>query len=301
MTARDPRTVLREAGLRPKKSFGQNFLVSESIARAVARACVPDDEIGRARVVEIGAGTGALTLLLAERASTVTAIERDRDLVPVLERALEGTRVRVVEEDAQTVDLLALLGDADARSPRVLCGNLPYAITGPLLRRAVEGASGLERVVFMVQDEVAQRLTASPGTKQWGGLTVFVRAAFDARRLLRAAPGAFHPPPGVTSAVVQLLPANPPRARETERFRTLVRRAFEARRKTLRNAWAGLAGDAAALQRAAERAGVSLDARGETLDVEAFAQMADELDAAAPEAPPDEGFEGSSPAPLQQD
>jgi 16S rRNA (adenine1518-N6/adenine1519-N6)-dimethyltransferase len=280
MTGRDPRTVLREAGLRPKKSFGQNFLVSESIARAVARACVPDDEIGRARVVEIGAGTGALTWLLAERAAEVTAIERDRDLVPWLERALEGTRARVLEEDAQTVDFVGLLGRADPRSPRVLCGNLPYAITGPLLRRAVEGAAGLDRVVFMVQDEVAQRLTASPGTKQWGGLTVFVRAAFDTRRLLRAAPGAFHPPPGVTSAVVELVPASPPRARETDRFRALVRRAFEARRKTLRNAWAGLAGDAARLQHAAEQAGISLDARGETLDVEAFARMADALDAA---------------------
>src|SRR4029077_6707827 len=124
----------------------------------------------------------------------------------------------------------------------------------------------------------AQRLTAKPGTKQWGGLTVFVHAVFDARRLLRAAPGAFHPPPEVTSAVVQLVPANPRRAEETERFRTLVRRAFEGRRKTLRNAWAGLAGDAAALQPAAETAGASLDARGETLEVEAFARMARALD-----------------------
>jgi 16S rRNA (adenine1518-N6/adenine1519-N6)-dimethyltransferase len=278
MTARDARTVLREAGLRPKKSFGQNFLVSDSIARAIARACVPDDEIGRARVVEIGAGTGVLTLLLAERAARLTAIERDRDLVPVLARALDGTAAHVLEADAQSVDFGALLGDADPNAPRVLCGNLPYAITGPLLRLATEHAAGLERVVFMVQDEVAQRLTATPGTKQWGGLTVFVRAAFDTHRLLRAPPGAFHPSPEVTSAVVSLVPVKPPRARETERFRTLVRRAFEARRKTLRNAWAGLAADATGLQRAAERAGISLDARGETLDVGAFARMAEALD-----------------------
>jgi 16S rRNA (adenine1518-N6/adenine1519-N6)-dimethyltransferase len=278
VTGRDPRTLLREAGLRPKKSFGQNFLVSDSIARAIAHACVADDEIGRARVVEIGAGTGVLTLLLAERAAEVIAIERDRDLVPLLAHALEGTRARALEGDAQSVDLSVLLGDADPLSPRVLCGNLPYSITGPLLRRAVEHVHGLERAVFMVQDEVAQRLTASPGTKQWGGLTVFVQAAFDTRRILRAAPGAFHPPPEVTSAVVQLTPAAPPRAEETERFRTLVRRAFEARRKTLRNAWVGLAGDAAALQRAAAEAGISLDARGETLEVEAFARMARALD-----------------------
>jgi 16S rRNA (adenine1518-N6/adenine1519-N6)-dimethyltransferase len=272
---RDPRSVLREAGLRPKKSFGQNFLVADGIARAIARACIPDDEVGRARVVEIGAGTGALTALLAERAAHVTAIERDRDLVPLLAQALEGTRAHVVEGDAQSADLGALLGPPDA--PRVLCGNLPYVITGPLLRMAVEHAERLDRVVFMVQDEVAQRLAARPGTKAWGGLTVFVRAAFDVRRLLRAPPGAFHPPPEVTSAVVELIPLRPPRARETDQFRALVRRAFEARRKTLRNAWAGLARDGESLERAAAKAGVSLDARGETLDVDAFARMADAL------------------------
>jgi 16S rRNA (adenine1518-N6/adenine1519-N6)-dimethyltransferase len=274
---RDPRAVLREAGLRPKKSFGQNFLVSDGIARAIARACVPDDEVGRARVVEIGAGTGALTLLLAERAASVAAIERDRDLVPLLAQAVDGTCARVVEADAQSADLPALLGPADPTAPRVLCGNLPYSITGALLRLAVENAAAFDRAVFMVQDEVAQRLGAHPGTKAWGGLTVFVRAAFDVRRVLRAPPGAFHPPPEVTSAVVELVPVRPPRAQETERFRTLVRRAFESRRKTLRNAWSGLAGDAQALEAAAEKAGISLDARGETLDVAAFARMANAL------------------------
>jgi 16S rRNA (adenine1518-N6/adenine1519-N6)-dimethyltransferase len=289
VTGRDPRTVLREAGLWPKKSFGQNFLVSDGIARAIARACITDDEVGRARVVEIGAGTGALTLLLAERAASVAAIERDRDLVPLLAQALEGTRARAIEADAQSVDLRALLGEADAAAPRVLCGNLPYSITGQLLRLAVENAECFERAVFMVQDEVAQRLAASPGTKAWGALTVFVRAAFDVRRVLRAAPGAFHPPPEVTSAVVELVPIRPPRARETDRFRTLVRRAFEARRKTLRNAWSGLASDAASLQRAADEAGISLDARGETLDVEAFVRMAEALGQEASSPPPPGG------------
>ena len=276
-TRRDPRAALREAGLRPKKSFGQNFLVAEPIARGVAAACVHEDEVGRARVVEIGAGTGALTRLLVERAASVVAVERDRDLVPLLVAEL-GEHARIVEGDAQTVDLTALLGEHTEGAPRVLCGNLPYAITGPLLRRAVEHASRLERVVFMVQDEVASRLTARPGTKDWGALSVFVRAAYDVRRVLRAPPGAFHPPPGVTSAVVELTPSRPPRAQETDRFRALVRRAFEARRKTLRNAWAGLAPTPQALTAAAERAGVSLDARGETLAVEDFARMAAALD-----------------------
>jgi 16S rRNA (adenine1518-N6/adenine1519-N6)-dimethyltransferase len=274
VSGRDPRTLLRDAGLQPKKSFGQNFLVAAPIADAIARACVPDAEVGRARVVEIGAGTGALTHRLAARARHVVAIERDRDLVPLLGGALEGTSAEVVEGDAQAVDLAALLGPPVEGATRVLCGNLPYSITGALLRRAVEHASFVDRAVFMVQDEVARRLTASPASKEWGALTVFVRAAFAARRVLRAPPGAFHPAPEVTSAVVELLPMRPPRAEETPAFRALVRSAFEMRRKTLRNAWAGVAPDAAALEKAAATAGIDLRARGETLDVEAFARMA---------------------------
>ncbi len=273
MTSRDPRVVLRGAGLRPKRALGQNFLVAEPIARAIAQACVPDADVGRARVVEIGAGTGALTRWLAERARSVVAIERDRELVPILTEQMAGSPVRVVEGDARTVDLVALLGEGDPLSPRVLCGNLPYSITGELLRRAVESANHFERAAFMVQDELASRLMAGPGTKEWGALTVFVHAAFRVHRVLRASPGAFHPAPDVSSAVVELVPLRPPRAVETPRFRALVRGAFGTRRKTLRNAWAGIAPDAAALQRAAERAGVSLDARGETLEVEAFARM----------------------------
>jgi 16S rRNA (adenine1518-N6/adenine1519-N6)-dimethyltransferase len=278
LTSRDPRTVLREAGIHPKKSFGQNFLVAFPIARAIAVACVPDGEVGRARVVEIGAGTGVLTRLLAERARAVTAIERDRDLVPLLLRELGSKTTEVVEADAQTVDLALLLGEARPDSPRVLCGNLPYSITGILLRRAVEQAANVERVVFMVQREVADRLGATPGTKSWGALTVFVRAAYDVRTVLRASPGSFHPPPEVTSALVELVPVRPPRAVETDTFRTLVRRAFAARRKMLRNAWAGLAPDAEALARAAAQAGVGLEVRGETLDVPSLARMAEALD-----------------------
>jgi 16S rRNA (adenine1518-N6/adenine1519-N6)-dimethyltransferase len=277
MTPLDPRTVLRRAGLRPKKSLGQNFLVAESIARAIAMACVRDDEVGQARVVEIGAGTGALTRLLADRSRSLVAIERDRDLVSLLEGDLAETRTRVIEADARSVDLGALLGEPEEGSPRVLCGNLPYSLTGLLLRRAVEVAGHVDRVVFMVQDEVAHRLAAVPGGKDWGALTVFVHATFGVRRVLRAPPSAFHPAPEVKSAVVELTPLRPPRAEETEPFRVLVRRAFGARRKTLRNAWAGLAADPAALERAASTAGIALDARGETLDVEAFARMASAL------------------------
>jgi 16S rRNA (adenine1518-N6/adenine1519-N6)-dimethyltransferase len=273
----DPRAILRRAGLHAKKGFGQNFLVSPHVVSSIARACVPDDEVGRAEVVELGAGTGALTSELLARARRVVAVERDRDLVPLLcaelaEPVAKGA-LEIVEGDAQAVEVGALFR---GHGPRVLAGNLPYQITGRLLERAVTQADSLDRVVFMVQLEVAERLAAEPGSKIYGALTVFVRAAFRVRKLFTVSPGSFHPAPDVTSAVVLLEPERPRRAEETDTFRAVVKGAFGARRKTLRNAWSGL-GPSDVVASAAEAAGISLDARGETLDVDAFARMAKEL------------------------
>lgn len=268
----DPRAVLRRSGLAPKRSFGQNFLVSPHAVQAIAEACTPEAGLN---VVELGAGTGVLTRALASRAARVVAVERDRDLVPVLREELgELPNVEVVEGDAGAVDPSAL-----APEPRVLAGNLPYQITGRLLELATQHASALARAVFMVQLEVAARLAASPGTKEYGALTVFVGAAFRVTKLFEVSPGSFYPPPEVTSAVVLLEPRRPRITEETETFRALVKGAFGARRKTLRNAWSRV-GEAARIAAAAEASGIRLDARGETLDVEAFARMAKTLDGA---------------------
>ncbi len=272
---RDARALLRGAGLRPKKSFGQNFLVTPRVAEQIAEAAVPEGERLRATVVEIGAGTGALTSALLERAGRVIAIERDRDLVPLLRAAFEAEiterRLEVVEADAKTFDY-----EARAHGePFVICGNLPYQITGPLLERATAMAGRLTRAVFMVQREVAERLAAKPETKEYGALTVFVRAAFEVETLMRVRPGSFFPPPEVTSAVVLLTP-RADRIPETPRFRALVHAAFEQRRKTLRNAWGGVA-DKATLERAAAECGIALERRGETLSEVEFGRMASTL------------------------
>ncbi len=234
---------------------------------------MPDAEVGAATVVEIGAGTGALTAELAARAKSVVAIERDRDLVPLLSSRFAGTTVRVLEGDAQTTDYAALF-DA-AVPPRVLCGNLPYQLTGRLLSLATEHAQRLERAVFMVQAEVADRVLAAPRTKDYGALTVFVRAAFVPARALRVGAGAFFPPPNVDSAVITLVPRRD-RIAETEAFRAVVKGAFAMRRKTLRNAWRALA-ELPVLERMASAAGTTLDARGEELDEGQFARAAEEL------------------------
>lgn len=266
---------LRERGLSPKKRFGQNFLVDVHAQRTIAEAATTPPG---GTVLEIGAGMGALTRPLLERAARVVAIERDRDLVPLLsadfaEPIAEG-RMQLVEGDALSLDWAALL--ADGPRPHIIAGNLPYLLTGPLLERATALADHVDRVVFMVQAEVADRLVARPSTKEYGALTVFVQAAFDVRRVLTVRAGAFYPRPDVDSAVVALEPVRPRRAQETEAFRAAVRAAFGTRRKTLRNAWKSLYGwSKDELEARAKEAGISLDARGETLSVDDFARIAE--------------------------
>ncbi len=269
-----PRALLAAHSLRPKSEFGQNFLADRNIARRIAELATTP---AGGTVVEIGAGLGALTALLAERAARVVAIERDRDLVPALRAELadfvDSGRLEIVEADAKQVDYAALLSGSPR--PHVVAGNLPYHLTGPLLALTTGFASAVDRVVYMVQLEVAARLAAAPATPDYGALTVFVQAAFDVERSMVVRRGAFYPQPNVDSAVVVLTPHSPPLARETDEFRAVVHGAFTKRRKTLRNAWRGLLGRSEAeIRAAADAAGIDLDARGETLDVRAFARMA---------------------------
>ena len=265
---------LRERGLNPKKRFGQNFLVDVHAQRMIAEAATTP---AGGTVLEIGAGMGALTRPLLERAARVVAIERDRDLVPILstdfaEPIGEG-RMQLVEGDALALDWAALLEGGPR--PHIIAGNLPYLLTGPLLERATTLVDRVDRVVFMVQAEVADRLAAKPSTKEYGALTVFVQAAYGVRRVLTVKSGAFYPRPDVDSAVVALDPTHPRRAEETDAFRDAVRAAFGTRRKTLRNAWKSLYGwSKDELEARAVEAGISLDARGETLAVEDFARIA---------------------------
>ncbi len=271
-----PKLALSRALLRPKKSFGQNFLLAEDVLRDIARAAT--EGLPGATVVELGAGTGALTHALLERGVRVVAVERDRDLVPLLgaqfEHEIASGRVQLVEGDAQELDTVSLAGPG----ARVLTGNLPYQITGSLVEKAVREAKAWSRAVFMVQLEVADRMAAAADTEDYGALSVFVQAAFAVTRLRVVPPACFLPPPNVTSAVVVLRPHAVPRAVETQTFRTLVKLAFGQRRKTLRNAWKNAA-EGPLVAEAAEAARIALTARGETLTVEDFARMASELSA----------------------
>ena len=265
---------LRALGLRPKKRFGQNFLADVHAARLIAEAATTPEG---GTVVEIGPGLGSLTKPLLARAARVTVIEYDRDLVPLLREDLgeaeAAGQLRVIEADALEVDWGAEL--VGGPRPHVIAGNLPYLITGRLLEKATQLADEIDGAVFMLQAEVADRLAAPAGGDAYGALSVFVQAAFSVKKILTVRGGAFYPKPDVDSAVVHLVPHRPRRAAETEAFRLAVRGAFGMRRKTLRNAWKGIYGwSREELEAAAATAQVSLDARGETLPVEAFARLA---------------------------
>jgi len=276
MTVPHPKQLLLNHGLRPKRHFGQNFLTDSSLVERIATLALPDPSAG---VVEIGAGLGALTEALLSRGAKVVTIERDRDLIPILRElfatALLERRLTLLEADAKTVDYAGHFRELPA--PRVLAGNLPYQLTGPLLRRAIELAPSLDRAVFLVQAEVAERLTAHAGTAEYGALSVFAQAAFSVRRAFLVRKGAFYPQPNVDSAVVTLTPLRPRLAEETEGFVRLVHDAFSQRRKQLRNAWSNILPEPRTLADAALRAGIDLARRGEELTVAEFARMAEEL------------------------
>lgn len=273
--ADSPKVLLERYGLKPKYSFGQNFLADERLAARIAEACGATG----GSVVELGSGLGALTRpLLASGVSYVLAVERDRDLVPALGQELasdvEAGRLSILEEDAKSVDFVAAL--AGRPTPHVVAGNLPYQITGPLLEKAIHSAPSISRAVFLVQLEVADRLAAAPGSDAYGALSVFAQRAFKVERAFVVRRGAFYPQPNVDSAVVTLEPRGA--SAESEAFRSLVKRAFEQRRKKLKNAWAGLFGERGLdLEAAAQRAKIDLSLRGETLSVADFARMAEEL------------------------
>lgn len=269
-----PKTQLREAGLFAKHHFGQNFLSDTSICNRIAEQCAPS---GTQTVVEIGAGLGALTAALLERCARVVAIERDRDLVPRLQvrfsEAITRGQLTVAEDDAKKFDYASTF--TSHPTPAVLAGNLPYQLTGPLLKLSLSLSEHVARCTFLVQLEVADRLSAKPDTDAYGALTVFVQARFGVQRQFVVRRGAFYPQPNVDSALVVLTPLAKPIAEETPLFRALVKAAFAQRRKKLRNAWAGVGNlSPEDLVHTANGAGIDLDQRGETLSVDQYAKMA---------------------------
>ena len=251
-----------------RKSLGQHFLTDRRILGRIADALhLQGDET----VLEIGPGRGALTDILAERAGRLIAIEYDRALAAMLrERYARRSNVLVAEADVLEVSLGEL-----AAGPYVLVGNVPYYITTPILFHALVPPRA-ERAVYLVQREVAQRLSARPGSKEYGALTVNVAAVARAETLFGVPAGAFAPPPKVESAVVRITPlAEPLISPDEERpFRTLVQGAFGMRRKQMRRVVRSLyALDAERADELLAAAGIEPSDRPEVLSVQQFVAL----------------------------
>ena len=253
---------------RPRKRFGQNFLHDPVVIDKIISAIHPQPSD---TLVEIGPGQGAITLPLLQAGGRLTVIELDRDLVEPLQRRCSGQGdLQVHNSDALEFDFCAI---APASGLRVV-GNLPYNISTPLLFHLLDQHRCISDMHFMLQKEVVDRMAARPGNGQYGRLSVMLQYRCRVTPLFNIGPGAFRPPPRVTSAFVRLEPYHEPPVQiaDAALFATLVKQAFSQRRKTLRNTLRDLldAGEIEAL-------GIDPSARAETLDLPTFAALANRL------------------------
>jgi len=248
--------------MRPKKKWGQNFLRNRGAVEKIVAAVEPAaDEI----ILEIGPGEGVLTAKLLESGNRVIAIEIDPQLAARL-RAKFGEQLELRHADAVDAPL--------PESPYRAVGNLPYNVGTPILRRVIADPH-CRRAVFMLQKEVADRVTAKPDTEPYGYLTLYVQAFAKARQLMTLDPKSFHPPPKVRSAVVVLDPHDPGLTAPREQVLDLVSASFRMRRKKLVNnltGWHELTREQ--VLEAMTNAGIDLDARAETLALEQFDAIA---------------------------
>jgi 16S rRNA (adenine1518-N6/adenine1519-N6)-dimethyltransferase len=254
----------------PKSKLGQNFLRDQA---AIVRIAAALGDVAGQTVVEIGPGEGAITRALIERAAHVTAIEVDHSLAVALRAYFPSDKLTVIEQDVLQFDFAAV---AEAAGRRLaVAGNLPYYITSPILLRLAENHASLDRAVLMVQREVADRVVAEPGSKDYGVLSVTVQMYGPVERLFTLPPGAFSPPPEVHSTVFRWRFA--PRFAELgvseEGFIRFAKIAFAQKRKTLANNLRAAGFEAEAVQAALASAGIQSQARAEALSIETLAAL----------------------------
>ncbi len=277
----DARNILKKLELRPARSLGQNFLTDEGILRRIGRAAdIDSNDV----ILEIGPGLGSLTAVLAESAGCVVAVEIDKRLIPVLHSNLIGYRnVNIINDDILKIDvhkeLMPHMKNEDGSERRLkIVANLPYYITTPVIMKLLESGVKAECMVFMVQKEVADRMAAAPGGKDYGALSVAVQYYSRPSVVMQVHPHSFVPQPDVDSAVVKLeLYKTPPvELLDKDLFFRVVKAAFGQRRKTLVNAlnnasYLGL--DKEKITELLEKTGIDMKQRGETLSIQQFAQL----------------------------
>ncbi|MBQ4058157.1 MAG: 16S rRNA (adenine(1518)-N(6)/adenine(1519)-N(6))-dimethyltransferase RsmA [Lachnospiraceae bacterium] len=262
-----------------QKKFGQNFLIdSHVLDKIIAAAGVTKEDV----VLEIGPGFGTMTQYLAEAAKEVIAVEIDKTLIPILHETLaDYDNVTIINEDILKVDIAKLVEEKNGGKPIKVVANLPYYITTPIIMGLFESHVPLDNITVMVQKEVAQRMQAGPGTKDYGALSLAVQFYAEPYIVANVPPNCFIPRPGVGSAVIRLTKwENPPIAVKDESFMfSLIRASFNQRRKTLQNSLVngGIQITKEQVVEALEQMELSPTVRGEALTLEEFAQLSDVL------------------------
>ena len=273
--------LLSRHGFSFSKALGQNFLVNPSVCPRMAESCGAGQGVG---VLEIGPGIGVLTQELCQLADKVVAVELDKRLLPVLGETLaEFDNIRIVNADVLKLDLNRLIAEEFDGLEVVVCANLPYYITSPVIMKLLEDRLPVKAITVMVQKEAAQRICAPIGSRESGAVTVSVNYYAEPELLFHVSAGSFMPAPKVDSAVIRLdILQEPPVDCDRAAFFRVVKAAFSQRRKVIANSLsAGLGiskADAAALL---EQAGVAPNARAEQLSLQDFAAIANRLNGGA--------------------
>ena len=270
------KALLARHGFRFSKSMGQNFLIADWVPREIAKASGAHRDAG---VLEIGPGIGCLTRELAGRAGKVVSVELDRSLLPILKETLAGRdNVEIVPGDILKLDIRQLVRNMPWFSGFAACANLPYNITTPAITALIE-AKCFFAITVMIQKEVAQRICARPGSKDYGAFSVYCQYYTDPELLFEVPPDCFIPAPKVTSAVVRMVPRPAPaEVDDPDHFFRVAKAAFALRRKTLLNSLAAnLDNPREGILRAIEACGFPPDTRGERLSIPQFAQLSKAL------------------------
>lgn len=271
------RDLLERHGFHFSKKLGQNFLVNPSVCPRMAEACGAAEDTG---VLEIGPGVGVLTRELALRAGKVVSIELDDRLPPVLAETLAGQdNVTFVWGDCMKLDLPAIIAEQFGDRPVAVCANLPYYITSPIIMMLLESRLPVENITVMVQKEAAQRLCATPGTREAGAVTLAVQYYAEAETLFSVSRGSFLPAPNVDSAVIRLTRRKTPPCdvRDEKVMFRLIRAGFNQRRKTLLNSLTGAGYNKEQLTAAFAVAELASTARAEQLTLPQWAALANAL------------------------
>ncbi|MDV3426851.1 MAG: 16S rRNA (adenine(1518)-N(6)/adenine(1519)-N(6))-dimethyltransferase RsmA [Bacillota bacterium] len=265
--------LLKKNSFKFTKSLGQNFLIDDTVLEdiVISADVNPHDEI-----IEIGPGFGALTRLLLDKGKSVTAIELDKKLIPILKDEFKDyNNLKIINEDVMKCDMNEIIGDKEVK----ILANLPYYVTTPIITKLIKGKSNILSITIMIQKEVADRIAASPSTKDYGALTLMVKYYCDVTKVREVPPTSFMPSPKVSSTVIKLVPRKEKSVSVNDEvlFFKVIREAFNMRRKTLSNSLMPMGLSKEELMNVLQESGIDPKRRGETLSIEEFALLSNKI------------------------